>query len=67
MRSGTGSTGAAPAQGTSTSAGRDFTVSNENSDHTHSIVIPTKNTDLSTTGSSESRPMNICLNFIIKT
>lgn len=34
--------------------------------HTHTIVVPTKNTDLSTTGSTETRPVNICLNFIIK-
>jgi len=36
------------------------------SNHTHTVTITAQNTSNSTTGGVETRPVNLCVNFIIK-
>ena len=44
----------------------DFNVTSSGSSHSHSIITPVFNSSLSTTGETETRPINVALVYIIK-
>ena len=43
------------------------TIDGTGSSHSHTITTPVFNSSNSTGGSSETRPVNLAINFIIKT